>query len=65
MSPAPAETMPATGKDGPHVRSLTLPILTMALAPAAAAAQPAEPIAYTLRFPAPHTHYVTVDAPSS
>ena len=54
--------MPATGKDGTHVRSLTLPILMMALAPAAASAQPPEPIAYTLRFPEPHTHYVTVDA---
>jgi predicted metalloprotease with PDZ domain len=26
------------------------------------AAQPLEPIRYTLRFPAPHTHYVEVDA---
>jgi predicted metalloprotease with PDZ domain len=25
-------------------------------------AQPAEPIAYTLRFPSPHTHYVSVEA---
>ncbi len=42
-------------------RLLFVAVLTLALAPVAAA-QPVEPIAYTLRFPAPHTHYVTVDA---
>ena len=37
-------------------------VMTAALTPPAALAQPAEPIVYTLRFAAPHTHYVTVDA---
>ena len=41
------------------------PALLMALVRDAAAAQPmasAGPIAYTLRFPAPQTHYVEVEA---
>ena len=55
-------TMPKTGKDGTYVRRLLfVAVLTLAPAPPGAA-QPPEPIAYTLRFPAPHTHYVTVDA---
>ena len=38
-------------------------VAALTLAPALpGAAQSPEPIAYTLRFPAPHTHYVTVDA---
>ena len=50
------------GKDGTHVRRLLfVAALTLASAPPAAAQAP-EPIAYTLRFPAPHTHYVAVDA---
>ena len=54
--------MPTTGKDGTHVRKLLfVAALTFAPAPPAAA-QPPEPIAYTLRFPAPHTHYVSIDA---
>ena len=34
----------------------------IAVAAATPTAQPLEPIAYTLRFPAPHTHYVDVEA---
>ena len=54
--------MTAIRKDGIHMRRpLFAAGLTLALA-SAARAQPVEPIAYTLRFPAPHTHYVTVEA---
>jgi predicted metalloprotease with PDZ domain len=37
-------------------------LLVLLLSTAAASAQPVEPIRYTLRFPAPHTHYVEVEA---
>ncbi len=55
--------MPATGKGGTHVQrfALVAAVLIAALAPPALA-QPVEPIAYAVRFPAPHTHYVTIDA---
>ncbi len=43
-------------------RSLHTLIVIVLLAGAAAAQSPAEPIRYTLRFPAPHTHYVEVVA---
>lgn len=43
-------------------RLLAAAILTAALTPPAALARPGEPIAYTLRFDAPHTHYVAVEA---
>ena len=57
--------MPPTGKDGTHVHNVALALFATVLmvAPAPPAlAQPVEPIAYTVRFPAPHTHYVTIDA---
>ena len=57
--------MPARRKDGTHVhlrrRLLIVAVLMVTPAPPALA-QPVEPIAYTVRFPAPHTHYVTIDA---
>ncbi len=43
-------------------RLLFAAIAAVAPTAPAALAQPGEPIAYTLRFPAPHTHYVAVDA---
>ncbi|MFQ5654177.1 MAG: M61 family metallopeptidase, partial [Planctomycetota bacterium] len=36
--------------------------LVIASAPAAAAGEPSAPVGYTLRFPAPHTHYVDIEA---
>ena len=36
--------------------------MTLSGQPAALAAQGNDPIRYTLRFPAPHTHYVEVEA---
>ena len=36
--------------------------MTLSGQPAASAAQAPDPIRYTLRFPAPHTHYVEVEA---
>lgn len=44
-------------------RSLHLTVLAVIVVAAGADAQPApEPIRYVLRFPAPHTHYVEVEA---
>ena len=41
---------------------LTVACLLLAASAGPAMAQWAEPITYTLRFPAPHTHYVSVEA---
>jgi predicted metalloprotease with PDZ domain len=45
----------------PTVRRI-VPLLVFVLLPAAAGAQPAAPIRYTVRFPAPQTNYLEVDA---
>ena len=47
-----------------RMRRVCLMVSSLLLAASAgtALAQAAEPIAYTLRFPAPHTHYVSVEA---
>ena len=41
---------------------LAVACLLLAVPAGPALAQSAEPITYTLRFPAPHTHYVSVEA---
>ena len=43
-------------------RFLAVACLLLVLPVGPAVAQSAEPITYTLRFPAPHTHYVSVEA---
>jgi predicted metalloprotease with PDZ domain len=40
---------------------VVMSVMTLSAQPAAPA-QPAEPIRYTVRFPAPHTHYMEVEA---
>ena len=41
---------------------LAVACLLLAVSVGPVLAQSAEPITYTLRFPAPHTHYVSVEA---
>jgi predicted metalloprotease with PDZ domain len=49
-------------RSAPHRSSLVLAGLVLAVTGAGPQAQTADPIAYTLRFPQPHTHYVSVEA---
>ena len=37
-------------------------LLALLLVPATTAAQTREPVRYTVSFPAPHTHYIDVEA---
>lgn len=53
--------MPTIGADGARARGFLVAAVLTAAAPAALA-RPGEPVTYTLRFPAPHTHYVAVEA---
>jgi predicted metalloprotease with PDZ domain len=56
--PAPP-TRPTLTRPGTRLAGLVLAALALT---ATVQAQTSEPIRYTLRFPAPHTHYVEVDA---
>ena len=53
---------PTRSRPGRRRSASQLALVMLCLAAAPATAQPGEPIDYTLRFPAPHTHYLDVTA---